>query len=89
MHTLEKYVHTVYVSGISDVDQHCVVVCHRRAGLAIDWSRVQLPVGLNFMFVLYVVYVDPDRETGMLGHARGRYIQQQDALFYRITSISC
>ena len=28
------------------------------------------------------------RETGMLGHARRRYIQQHDAAFYRITSIS-
>ena len=26
---------------------------------------------------------------GMPGHARGRYIQQDDAAFYRITSISC
>jgi len=26
---------------------------------------------------------------GMPGHARGRFIQQDDAAFYRITSISC
>ena len=31
----------------------------------------------------------PPRETCMLGHARGRYIQQQVAAFYRITPISC
>jgi len=32
----------------------------------------------------HVLYgsLDLPRETGMLGHARGRYIQQQDAVFY-------
>ena len=32
---------------------------------------------------------DPPRETGMLMHARARYIQQHDAAFYRIYLISC
>jgi len=37
---------------------------------------------------------DPPRGLGNLrvgkhGHARGRYIEQYDAVFYRITSISC
>ena len=27
--------------------------------------------------------------VGINGHAHGRYIQQDDAAFYRITSISC
>ena len=68
----------------------CVCVRHEMAKTA---GQIDMPFGICAQ-VGHSNHVldggpDPPRETGMLWHARGRYIQHHNAAFRQITSISC